>query len=241
MYDAGMAHGRKDHGANCRKVGENMKNLLPSNAFERTSIYKIAAAHHGRTIFGSKDTINALSEVETLNNIQFRPSLIASLIRLFDEISEDYTRAAGYLLEHGQLPKESIIHHTYASSIRSVSYMSKGIEIIYCLTKKCLENKFQLIHDGVESEIYLFDWICKRFAKINNERQYCASYMWGFLQIEHVTARIQVLDEELYDIKDFTIKGADNFALDRITDSNIIIENGYTGETLKKEVFSNEQ
>ena len=241
VHDAGMIYGREDHGANCRKIGEDMPNLLPANAFERTSIYKIAGAHHGRTIFGSKDTIGALGEVETLNNIKFRPALIASLIRLFDEISEDHTRAAGYLLEHQQLPEESIIHHAYASSIRSVSYISKGIEIIYCLNKKDLENKYILMHNGVKEEIYLFDWICKRFAKINNERQYCASYMWGFLQLEHVTAKIQVFDEELYDIKNISIKGKDNFSLDKITESNIHIENNYDGELLKQEVFASEQ
>lgn len=241
IHDAGMVYGREDHGANCRKVGEDMRNLLPVNAFERTSIYKIASAHHGRTIFGSKDTIGALSEIVTLNGIEFRPALIASLIRLFDEISEDHTRAAKYLLEHQQLPEESIIHHVYASSIRSVSYKSKGIEIVYCINKKDLKNKYILMHDGVKEEIYLFDWICKRFAKINNERQYCASYMWGFLQLEHVTALIQILDDDLCDIKNISIKGRDNFSLDKITESNIHVENGYNGEQLKQEVFAGEQ
>lgn len=241
IHDAGMVHGRKDHGANCRKVGEEIKHLLPANIFERTCIYKIAEAHHGRTIFGSKDTIGALKATDTLNNIQFRPALIASLIRLFDEISEDHTRAASYLLDSEGLPEESVIHHAYAASIRSVSYMSKGIEIIYSLAKKDLENKFLLIQDKAKIDVYLFDWICKRFAKINNERQYCASYMWGFLQLEHVTAKIQVLDDELYDIKNITIKGADNFSLDKSTESNIKIEDDYNGETLMQEVFLSEQ
>lgn len=241
IHDAGMIYGRKDHGANCRKVGEKMHNLLPSNSFERSTIYKIASAHQGRTINNTKDTLNTLQKNDSINNIQFRPSLIASLIRLFDEISEDHTRSYSYFLENDIIPEESKIHHAYAYSIRSVNYISNGIEIIYCLNKKNLKEKYILVQEGCRESIYIFDWICRKFAKINNERQYCSSYMWGFLQIEHVVAKIQILDDDLNDLKTITIRGANNFILDNIETHNIIIENDYSGDKLQKEFFSHEQ
>lgn len=238
MHDAGMVHGRPGHGHSCRHVSKSMKNCLPKSEFEQNMIFKIAESHQGKTINGSSDTLGVLLKETHIHGIQIRPALLASLLRLFDEISEDRSRSAIYLLDEGELPVESRIHHAYASCITSVNYDSSAIKIDYYLPVRMLKERFELYINGQINTFYMFDWICSRLAKINSERQYCCKFLWGFLQIERVLANVVVIDDNLEECKEISIQCIDNIDPGNINSSSVVIENKYTGEILVNEVLN---
>ena len=236
MHDAGMAYGRKYHGKNCRAVALDMQNCLPSSEFERRTIFSIAEAHQGKTVSGSCDTLGVLEISSELRGVSFRPALLAAFLRFFDEVSETKERAALYHLNNGILPEESKIHHAYAKMINSVRYSNGVVTIVYGAMKQDLLEKFDVFEGGrlVES-VYIFDWVCRKLKKINNERQYCSRFMWGVLRLESIQAEFTIFDDILEECKKIFIRCNDRVNMKKYASDKIEIAPKYSGEKLFKE------
>ena len=112
LHDAGNINGRRGHEKAPLKIFKGMGNALCPDKFEAVPIALIARAHGGKVLTASgessKDTIEnlKLADRDTYGNIKFRPKLIAALVRFADEICEDRSRAARYLLKSGSLPEK---------------------------------------------------------------------------------------------------------------------------------------
>lgn len=199
LHDAGNILGRKEHEKKPLQIFMDMGAAICSDRFEAMPIAKIAEVHGGKAIDekGSvtKDTIrNAnLDEDACYRSISYRPRLIASLVRFADEICEDRSRAARFLLERGSLPEKSEIFHSYAMSISSVDVD---------LGSKCINIKYELNHDDILDKKgkngfkqYLIDEINERLEKMFRELCYCKCFMYEVVSITKIRATVIIYDQ----------------------------------------------
>lgn len=195
MHDAGMIHGRDEHGFSARKVASEMKVELSSNQFEAMNICKIAEAHQGKAVDGSDDTLSKINRRDKLGNQEFRASLLAAILKFSDEICETHERAAKFLQEIGAITEESQIHHEYAITIKSSNYNAekKRVELIYILNDFDLHKQFKFNNENW----YMYDWICKKLYKMDAERSYCMKFMSEVVSVYAVKAEVLVIDDLL--------------------------------------------
>lgn len=208
LHDAGNIEGRRNHEKKPLKIFTGMGELACHDQFEAIPIAEIAQAHGGKIVSvdgsESKDTISSLREHNTYLSVSFRPRLIAAIVRFADEICEDRTRAARYLLQNNVLPKKSEIFHRYANSISSVDVdlKSKWVSIkyeIFCDDVACKYGKDNGL--GGNDEQYLIDEINSRLEKMYCEMLYCKYHMIEASHINQIRATVIIyssLNSELH-------------------------------------------
>lgn len=198
LHDAGNIFGRKEHEKRPLQIFKGMGKALCPDEFEARPIAKIAEVHGGKALDEkggeTKDTIrnSNLDEETGYQSISFRPRLVASLVRFADEICEDRSRAARFLIENDALPPKSEVYHHYANSISSVDVDldSKCINIKYELDKMDVIKK-----KGKDGDyIYLIDEINSRLEKMFCELCYCKAFMYEVVTIVKIRATIIIYD-----------------------------------------------
>lgn len=220
LHDAGNIFGRKGHEKHPLRIFESMGEALYLDTFEARIIGKIAQAHGGKVKNSqgveTNDTIFKLKEIDDFGGYEIRPRLLAALVRFADEICEDRSRAAKYLLIHEALPEFSQIYHKYAYSISSVKVdlLSKRVSLKIDLLKKDVEKKYgKGTKDNIEY-IYLIDEINARLEKAFRELCYCKNYMIEVCPIIRIRAEITIHLED-----------------DEITESFDLEQSGYPSES----------
>jgi hypothetical protein len=197
LHDAGNAYGRQGHEKRAfRLLGEMGANLVNDN-FERRLIADLAEVHGGSNERGGKDTIGAKQWKDKMHYLDtdYRPKLIAAIVRFADEVCEDRTRTPNFLLGQGVLPSASRPYHYYAEAICSsrVDTRDKSILLSYQIPfDRLFLNKGG--DDGEEET--LVDVIVQRLAKMDKERRYCDRYMSELVQIRRIRANLAIVNED---------------------------------------------
>ncbi len=201
LHDAGNVEGRTDHATKPYVIMNKMGELAWDDRTEARIVSDIAEVHGGKTKKGDEDTIGNMNWDDTKKflSIDYRPNMIAALVRFADEICEDRTRSVKYLIEVDKLPKQSEAFQYYAYFINSVSVdrRDKSIQIEYQIEKKYLCRKFGKLSE----EVYIVDEIMLRLEKMNNERIYCSRFMYEIIPLRQIKASITVIDEDYCDLE----------------------------------------
>ena len=207
VHDIGNIHGREGHEQDIEKIlSQKEKLYLIPDANERRTICRIARTHGG-TYNGSKDTISALREVNSLNGFEVRERLLAAILRFSDELADDYTRAASDAIKSGIVNGESRIYHCYSESLHTVQIMKHGnakdskhlehsnyyeVCLYYSFNAGLAYEKF----DKLGNQVYLIDEIYDRTIKMERERRYCMRFMRMYIPLERICVNIVINDEE---------------------------------------------
>lgn len=190
LHDVGNIFGRERHEQESRKI---LSDLGPAAGFDtaETRQVQLIARAHGGFINGSKDTISSLQQSTMLLNQSIRPRLLAAVIRLADEYSDQANRAARFLLDNERLPKESEVFHKYASGLHSVRIrpQEERVELHFSFGEESFTKKFGRIRDSV----YLLDEIFERTTKLFTETMYCNRFMRPNLEINSVSVFIEII------------------------------------------------
>lgn len=236
LHDAGNVYGRKEHEKKPLAIINKMGALAVTDRFERKTIADIAEVHGGKTENGDKDTIGSKKwkDHHDFCGVNYRPNMIAALVRFADEICEDCNRAAKHLIETGTLPKSSEVFHYYAEAIKSVvvDKLDKSVRLKIYIEKENITKKF----GKMDEEVYLIDEIMSRLEKMNNERIYCSRYMYEIIQLRQIKASIVIVDENYTELKSIEFKLEDK---GYPSHANLLAKEhpGWVGEKLK-EFFS---
>jgi len=195
LHDAGNIYGRNQHEKKPFEILLQMGPTIAADNIEKKIIAKIAEVHGGRSVTGDKDTIGQrfIQEEEIYLNTRYRPRIIASVVRFADEICEDRTRAARFLL-NGDLPPKSEVYHQYANSITSVNVdkQDRSVRIQYDILVTETQKKF-----GKNNEkVYLIDEIFERLEKMNCEKNYCRRFAPEIIKIDSIKAVVNLLDSD---------------------------------------------
>lgn len=204
FHDVANIFGRKKHARNSKKVIEEVQKVGDIEE-EGKIIWDIARSHSGED--GKEDTISDLPELpEDFKNNEIRMRLLASILRLSDELADDSTRSSRYLIKKGLVPKKSQIYHQYARSLHSVKvdHHSKQLKLNFTLDTENSTSKYVLKNRNK----YLLDYIFQRVVKTYLECLYCMKFMREYVYISRLNVKIKFYQslKELHPTIGFEIK-----------------------------------
>lgn len=191
IHDSGhIFSGREKHEKFTAKIIEDLNKLIGNETAEKLVIFQIAEAHGGKTESGDKDKISPLKRNDRILNQPIQIQLLASVLRLADELADDFTRSTNDEF----VEKGSEVFHKYASSLHNVEIDHKGnqINLTYCLEKESVLRKF----GKLKEEVFLIDEIFIRVFKTYIETKYCQLFMPYPLKIDTVYAKIEFIDKD---------------------------------------------
>lgn len=203
VHDTGNMFGREQHEKKCFHI---LKNIIPLSTTlwsdpEKKIIANIAQAHGGKRNNGDKDVISQLESKRqgTGNDGDFRPQLLASIVRFADEICELRSRASIILLEHDALPRHCQIYHVYAKSIANVKIENDPlcVSIEYQITQNDATKKWGCEkRENDKNEVYLIEEIINRLSKMDQERKYCNIFSRALYSVDSIKAKITITDDQ---------------------------------------------
>ena len=171
-------------------------------------IVNIARAHGGKD-----DPIGRLSE-EGILGISVRTKLLASILRLSDELADDSTRASKGLLKledqkidspHRHINEYSEIYHRYSQALHSVEMIGNEIKLSFCIQEEQLERLFRKKDSkGNITEHYLLDEIFERTEKMFLESLYCNRFFPINCRINAIKVKINLLEEYSVSFKTYS-------------------------------------
>lgn len=239
VHDVGNIFGRANHEKHIYKMIDSTCNNIIDDAIERKVISRIAGVHSGR-IKGSKDTISCLKEKYTVNNIEIREQMLASILRFADELADDNTRANDPALGFDIVGEASEIFHVYSSKLHTVKLQQNPVNNAWEIVLK-----FQFDEETAKKQfkkgsknIYLLDEIYQRTFKMEQERKYCMRFLRIYCSIESINVEITIdNDEDVFDLKTIKYvlqeKGYPDSQYDTIKDVNKDI---LTGEEMAEKI-----
>ena len=202
FHDVGNIYGREAHEQKIADVIKELGDALPLNIPEQQFICAIATAHGGY-VDGDKDTISHIGSDTKYGNVEFRPKVLASILRFADEISDDLRRSK---TKERFIPSQNQAFHAYSKSLQPVSIAGETILMHFQIPYVLTQSK---IGKG-SNQVFLYDEILDRLAKCMRELEYCRKYADGIIKITSLSVRIDILQENHFK----AIEGAgDHFRL----------------------------
>ncbi len=166
FHDVGIVFGRDQHNLTCQKIMNDLGGSIGVDRPEKLLIIKISACHGGE-ILGSKDTIANLQPKDILMGQQIRPTLIAAILRLADELADDLSRSSEEIANLEDFPECSKLFHQYSLSLEPALITNEKIILRYFVDKKDLNKKYLKYVKNKAGElrpvrVYLIDEIYQR-------------------------------------------------------------------------------
>ena len=184
IHDAGNRDGRAGHASRARSVLRTVTDQKLDQK-EISLISKIAEAHGGTTVNGSRDTIGDLRLEDGVENSSIRPRHLAAILRLADELAENPRRASNRYAELSDFPNR----YCEAISIR-VDCQNRTLSLHFCVADKDCE-RFGKSESG--NKMYFVDYIRSRVVKTELERRYCDRFLRGFATFDAIRVTIEFI------------------------------------------------
>ena len=243
LHDAGNIYGRSGHERHPHNIFKGMGEYLCPDEFEAKIITQISTAHGGKAKLSDesydKDTISKLLYTDKMGDIAVRQRFIAALVRFSDEICEDRSRAARFMLKNGILPEHSKVFHAYANSISSVGVDHESKSINFKI--ELMKDDVTTLHGKGSQEsikrVFVIDEIFSRLEKMYSEMLYCQRFMSEHIKLDRIRATIRVYDKEMNLLKEKTFELKEE-GYPSTTKSLLRDHPDWNGCTLKKEMDS---
>jgi hypothetical protein len=182
VHDVGNIMGRKGHEFNSRVIITQLgAGVANQDQWIWDYIYDIAKAH--------KDLqIETLAQQDYLHDFEFRPQLLAAVLKLADELAENFSRASNINLVLNNVPEENQLYHAFASAVNSIipNAATREIVMIFNLSEDVLSRTFKKDNE----DIYLIDEIYLRTLRTYSERVYCMQFMRPLINFDIVRVKI---------------------------------------------------
>jgi len=195
LHDVGNLFGRDTHEINSEEVEKHLAGaaLMGEDQVERKTIRQIAQAHGG-SIAGDKDKISHLPRNEAVLGHPVREQVLAAILRFADELADERSRAAGFLLQLSKIHPSSEIYHKYAHSLQSVMVDAQGgaVDLHFDMP---LDDACKTFGKGGQ-KVYLLDEIYERTMKAHRERTYCMRFLRPQISIERIDVEIRVYEND---------------------------------------------
>ena len=188
FHDVGNIKGRENHEIRSGEFYKELGKLASIDATERHYFVNIAQAHGGK----KKDKLEYLEKELKLLGHPVRIQLLASILKLADELADEYTRATK--ISWADVPKESQVFHKFAFALKTVdiNHATNTIELDFWLDKENVTSKY----GKGASEVFLVDEIKERTYKTHLERLYCMRFMADEIKLNSVSVKINFLEPD---------------------------------------------
>ena len=218
FHDTGNIFGREDHEKKILTVMNTMNNIGLDSITERRIIESIARAHGGKISENNRDTIGVLPQKDKHNKCNYKPQLIAAIVRMADELCEGSSRACQFIT----VPEGNEAFLEYAKSITQCDLADGNLEIQFSIEKK---NAITLYGKN-KSKTYLTDEVFKRLDKMELERRYCNMFFPPELQIRRFVATLSIWENHISEDDITEHKTLENQDIE-------VSESGYPGDMRK--------
>lgn len=201
LHDAGNARQRQHHEKQPKLILAAMGALPKLHSTEARLIASIAEAHGGRAPDGGKDTIAKIvqSDVVTISSLKVRARLLAAVLRLADELSENPHRADPQALVKPYSPPESVIHNLYCKIIDTgVDYEARTLYLNFSIPRAMLDEEF-VLKARSKKKILLVDYIVNRIEKCEMERRYCNRFLYPIIY-DRIRVKVEIFDHDEYSV-----------------------------------------
>jgi hypothetical protein len=158
---------------------------------EKKVIFTIASAHAGLLSDGSTEDTISLLETEPIDLMgqSIRNRLLAAILRLSDELADDYRRTSKTIIDLQRVRGESKIYHIYSSCLNSVMIEKSEIRLSYDLEES---NALVEYPKANGTTVFLIDEIYARTLKMHSELVYCMRFMRPDFQINRINVKISI-------------------------------------------------
>lgn len=202
IHDSGhIIGGRRHHEQN----GKELLTHLTADKIEKIYINEIAKVHGGVLAGDNKDTISSIEIEAPYHGVNIRLQFLAALLRFADELADDESRAARYLLISGGLPEPSQIYHAYADALKSVNVAGKEVKLSFAvdaegITKTYGKDTGKRNRKGqpISEQVYLIDEIYDRTFKMFRECVYCMRFFPLTLQVKTISVEVKIYNYDGY-------------------------------------------
>lgn len=198
LHDIGVILGRYEHEQKITDVLLTCSDKFSDSSPEKMLIRDIAKAHGGKTNSGDKDTIEVLRPHKNMDNEKVRSQILAALLRLADELSDDRSRSASWPLHQKLIPSKSEIYHVYSESLHSVTLSKEENAIVldFSISRNNVIKKY--LKDGKMK--YLIDEIYDRLLKMYSELKYCSRFLKKEFSLNRIMVNIEFFSDKLIPI-----------------------------------------
>ena len=195
IHDSGNMAGRDGHAERCSHTIRDNIQLFPETSMN-TEIYDIACVHGGNHPEYEKDTFRQL---DADNYTRPRVPLLAALLRIGDELSENSGRVPSALLDKFEASPLSKLAHAYAESFASFKFEKETLFITYNVYKKHHELIVSISEndDKKEIDVDFYDFLEGKINKIEQEARYCSQYGRPFFNVTDIKITINQYKEDV--------------------------------------------
>lgn len=197
FHDVGNWYGREGHEKRITTAMAKVPVFQELDRWEQGAIARIATCHGGN-FDGDLDTIGRLPLTDKSGDITYRPRLIASILRLADELADERSRANQFGLQNPEHFPTCLIYHKYAFALSSVDIepSNQQIELRFQISQADASRTYPIWNKKTSTfeEIYLLDYIYERTLKTYREMLYCSQHMRDIsCRYHQVAVRIDAL------------------------------------------------
>jgi hypothetical protein len=212
FHDVGNIIDRKQHQAEVSPIYDFVfpRQTGHQDAEEKLLILEICAAHCGKAVDGTNDTLQYVRERSKLEGCEIKPAVLAPILRFADELAEGEHRTSSYMIAHHNYASNSLLFHRYANcSSTDIDRPNGRIRLSYHIRLNPLSN---MDHGGPDrtgntgiqnngiginvSDLAPFlEFIYRRVEKLNQERQYAKHYCSFLDPFKRTTVTIDFLYE----------------------------------------------
>lgn len=186
VHDAANVAGRSDHARRCADVIADYRQLF-ADAGVMQQVYRVASVHGGVDPTYGKDTIRGLD----LDNWQSpRIPLLAALLRMADELSENAERVPGLLEKLKVHSDASKFAFAYAKSFTRFDLRKDNLYLTFGVYPEQMQLKGR-----INGQLLGFpSFLEARLDGIDREARYCSQYGRPVFSIGRVNVTIQVYE-----------------------------------------------
>ncbi len=168
VHDAPNKDGRHNHPRRCAALIEGKKDLFADSA-RMQYIAHVASAHGGEHKQYGPDTISELA----MNGDSYTPPrlpLLAAILRLADELSDNPQRVPEGLVEDRDVAERSELAFAYARSFTRFELRKDTLKIVFSLYPRDLQTT------APQLGLSFMDHLEERIDKLERESRYCSQY-----------------------------------------------------------------
>ena len=168
LHDAGNIGGRAKHSERSGEIIKKQPDLFYDTE-TRHNIFDVARVHSGKSPKFGRDTFR---EINSDNFTSPRLRLLAAILRIADELSENSERVPTELVERLEASPESNLAYRYAQCFRRFELQNDTLNLQLRVQPE--QHEFFTKIDG-ECRSF-FDHLEYKIDVIENEARYCAQY-----------------------------------------------------------------
>lgn len=188
VHDTGNVEKREDHPAACKQMLRRYKTLFSPVATQQ--IYEVASVHGGRSVVFGKDTIRG---IDGDNTTKPRLPLLASILRLADELSENAERVPEEVLASHKPSEASKLAHAYARSFTKFELRKDTLFLTYNLYPA--ERDLKVGRNPTRCRSFI-DYLESKIDCVELEARYCSQYGQPSLNVSKISVVIRTYKSE---------------------------------------------